>query len=225
MLTISVGKSKLLDILFLQIMNNFFLEDKDRESIKSIFEKALDRVLLCFSKNKNKYFIASDGSVLFDPYHSGQYCIFLYIISNELFKVGALEIASKVYYLNKMLNSCDILYAIELPEMFFLEHPVGSVLGRANYGKKFVCHQGCTVGGNGKVNEEVYPVIGDEVCMFANSAIIGDCHIGNNVLISSGVMVKDLNIPDNSIIFNKQDSILIKSMSAEWFLLRSHFYN
>lgn len=224
-LTVSVGNSKLLDIVFLQVANNFFLEGEDKEAIEEVFKKSLDRLVMCFEKNKNKYFTSSGGSIFFNPYHSGQYCIFLYILSNELFKSGAQDTAAKVYYLNKMLNSCDVLYAVNLPEVFFLEHPVGSVLGRADYGENFVCHQGCTVGGNGKVDEEIYPVIGEGVCMFANSSVIGNCSIGSNVFISSGVVIKDTDVPDNSIVFNKKDDIYIKNMPIDWFISRSHFYN
>ena len=42
-------------------------------------------------------------------------------------------IADKIYYLNKILHSVDIYHEVELPSTFFLEHPVGTVLGRAKY--------------------------------------------------------------------------------------------
>ena len=50
--------------------------------------------------------------------------------------------ASYAYYLNKIMNSVDWFYAIELPDVFCAEHPVGSVLGRAKWnGNRFFVYQ------------------------------------------------------------------------------------
>ncbi|HPJ68325.1 MAG TPA: hypothetical protein PLQ82_05140 [Desulfobacteraceae bacterium] len=92
--------------------------------------------------------------------------------------------------MNKILHSCDIYYAIELPTVFFLEHPVGTVLGRAKYGNNFFAMQGCTVGGN----KGVYPIIGDNVKMYSNSKIIGKSNIGHNVMVGANCFIKDLDI-------------------------------
>ena len=43
------------------------------------------------------------------------------------------------------------------------------------------------------------PIIGDNVCMNANSMVVGGCHIGNNVLIAPGAFV-NFDVPDNSIV-------------------------
>ncbi|TEB40985.1 transferase, partial [Flavobacterium circumlabens] len=29
-----------------------------------------------------------------------------------------------------MLNSCDLFYEVNLPDIFFLDHPLGTVIGR-----------------------------------------------------------------------------------------------
>ena len=84
-------------------------------------------------------------------------CNYLYQVSHILYKNGYSIIADKVYYLNKMLNALDLFYAIELPEHWNCEHPIGSVMGRARYGDFFFFYQGCTVGGN----HTNYPIIGN----------------------------------------------------------------
>ena len=132
---------------------------------------------------------------------------FLYFLANELYRnIGPSLLSDKLYYLNKIMNGLDMYYAIELPEVWSAEHPVGSVLGRAKYGNGFYFYQGCTVGGN----HGIYPNIGKNVKMFAHSHIIGNCYIGDNVVLGAGCLVKDENIPDNSIVFGQTPNLIIK---------------
>ena len=74
-------------------------------------------------------------NVRFNPYHSVQYMIFLYYLSHEIYvNTQNTILCDKIYYLNKIMNSVDLFYAIELPQKFGAEHPLGSVMGRAKYG-------------------------------------------------------------------------------------------
>lgn len=53
---------------------------------------------------------------VFNPYHSVKYMIFLYTLSNELYKqYGSNVLSDKVYYLNKIMHSVDMFYEIEMP--------------------------------------------------------------------------------------------------------------
>lgn len=112
------------------------------------------------------------------------------------------------------MNGLDIFYAIELPKHFGAEHPVGTVMGRAEYGDYFFFYQGCTVGGFHKKDGTIaYPVIGDNVKMFANSTIIGNCHIGNGAKIGAGALIKNQNIPDNAVVFGQSPNLIIKTVN------------
>ena len=104
------------------------------------------------------------------------------------------------------MNACDLFYEVELPEIFKLDHPVGSVMGRAMYADHFTFGQNCTVGNN----RGVFPVIQENVRMAANSMILGDCLVGENSIIGAGACVKDENIPDNSIVFGQSPNLIIK---------------
>lgn len=53
-------------------------------SVQPYIEKALNRLSICFSKSKNKYYKNKEGCY-FSPYHSGQYSIFIYYLSNTVF--------------------------------------------------------------------------------------------------------------------------------------------
>ena len=104
------------------------------------------------------------------------------------------------------MNGCDLYHEVNLPHYFTLDHPVGSVMGRAEYGEGFSFGQNCTVGNN----KGIYPVLGENVRMCANSSIIGNCRIGDNVIIGANSGVKDEDVPDNSIVFGYSPHLIIK---------------
>lgn len=138
--------------------------------------------------------------------------IFLYYLSYEIYANTQNSIlCDKIYYLNKIMNSVDLFYAIELPKKFGAEHPLGSVMGRAKYSEGFFFYQGCTVGGTvGKNAEIYYPVLGENVQMFANSSILERCKVGDNVKIGAGALVKNEDIPSDSIVFGQSPNLIIK---------------
>lgn len=110
-----------------------------------------------------------------------------------------------------MQASADIYYEVEMPEYFFVEHPLGTVVGRAQIGNGLVLYQGCTIGGNGGS----YPVIGENVFLFSNAKILGKSHIGNNVLVGANTYIKDTDIPDNSLVFGQYPNLVIKKNHSE----------
>lgn len=179
--------------------------------IKKVFPVVLKRTSHCFSASTNKYY-RDKNRLVFNPYHSGQYTIFLYFLSNQLWKTNphAKQIADKIYYLNKTLNGLDIYYEVEMPSIFFLDHPVGSVLGRAKYGDGFSFSQNCTVGNN----HGIYPEIGKNVVLHSGAKILGSCKIGNDVVVSANCYIKDQNVPDGCLVFGASPNLIFKKSVA-----------
>lgn len=193
----SIPQAEIISLLKLQLRNFFTLTLKEEMLIEENWDGLVKDLEYCFSKSDNKYY-NRDGDTYFNPFHSGQYTIMLYFMSRRIYlKTHECLLADKLYYLNKVMNGCDLFYEVELPHSFKLDHPVGSVMGRAKYGEGFTFLQCCTVGNN----REIYPVIGENVKMCANSYIIGNCHIGNNVIIGASSGVKDCDVPDDTIVF------------------------
>lgn len=127
-----------------------------------------------------------------------------------------------MYSLNKALHGLDLYHGIELPAIWGVEHPVGSVMGRAVYGDRFFFYQGCTIGGSGGA----YPRLGTDVIMYSNSKILGDSVIGNRVILSANTYVIKKNIPDNSIVFGQGRDLTIKRISNEQFTkMCGHIWN
>ena len=81
----------------------------------------------------------------------------------------------------------------------------------ATIGRNFTISQGCLIGSaQGKKNG--IPTIGNNVCMNANSIIIGGVNIGNNVLIAPGAFI-NFDVPDNSIVIGNPGKIIVKESS------------
>lgn len=143
-------------------------------------------------------------------YHSVQYMILLYWLSRVMFQKDTNgKNAEKVYYLNKVLHSVDIFYEVNLPAVWCAEHPLGSVMGRAQYGDRFFFYQGCTVGGS----KDIYPVLGENVILYSNAKILGNCKIGSYVVLAANTYIKNQDIPDNCIVFGQSPNLVIKQKS------------
>lgn len=193
-----------------QISNMFILEDGNEELIYKVMPTVMQKVEENFSHSENKYY-NRNGETYFNPFHSGQYCIFLYYMSRQIAHPEDPNdkntiLADKIYYLNKVMNSVDLFYEIELSAHFGVEHPLGAVMGRAKFGDHFFFYQGCTVGGN----HLKYPTLGNNVKMCANSTILGDSHIGDNVTLGAGALVKDQDVPANMNVFGQSPNLIFK---------------
>jgi len=211
---ITISQKKLIELTARQLDNLFVLEgDKDREDLQIGIELALKKTKYCFTFSVNEYY-RKDDRVIFNPYQSGQYAIFLYFLCKIVInQCGNDLLADKIYYLNKVLNGVDLYHTIDLPDIFGLDHPLGSVIGRATFSDYFFFTQNCTVGNN----NGIYPSFGENVILFAKAAVIGDSHIGNNCIISANTYVKDQDVPDNSIVFGSSPDLVIKTKDESYF--------
>lgn len=203
---------------------HMYWTDFNASIIKNALPEALIRMesLLNGTSSSNTYVWKTSDETTFSPMNSVQYSIFLYLLSNTLYhSKDCLKEAEVVYYLNKIMHSCDWFYAIDLPNIFFAEHPLGSVMGRAKYGNNFFFYQGCTVGGNiNRYGELTYPVLGNNVLMYANSSVLGNCNIGNHVIISAGSQIINQDIPSSSIAFGTSPNLTIKHITDDSIQIR-----
>jgi serine O-acetyltransferase len=168
---------------------------------------ALDRLSICLGAFDGKY-ERRGGRALFDPSHTDHYAMLLYLLSNTIFRDGGdRRVAARLYALNKALHALDVFYEVALPEVFHFQHPVGTVLGRAEYGNYFAAYQRCSVGSN--LNGEC-PVLGEGVVLFGGAGIIGNCRVGDNVWLSVGAHVMDRDVPSNSVVFGSRRSLTVK---------------
>ncbi|MFI0427163.1 MAG: hypothetical protein ACH34V_09425 [Flavobacterium sp.] len=131
--------------------------------------------------------------------NNNELAIFLFRLGQEIHSAELHDLKPQIHWLLKQYCSCELYFNNDVDDGFYIVHGEGSVLGSRNkIGKGFVMHQGCTIG-HKKNGAGAGNVIGDNVTLYANSSIIGELNIGNNVIIGAHVLItKD--IPDNTVV-------------------------
>jgi len=183
-----------------------FPDGGDLDGVERAVETALQRTSHCFARMRAKYYW--DGtSPTFNHLNSDQYTIFLYYLSNSAFRANKLEVASKAYLLNKALHAVDIFYEIALPDVWGVRHPVGTVLGRAQYADYFIVYQQCLVGIG---LDGRYPLFRGPAVLFGGSKVVGNCEIGENAWISLGTTVLNEDVPAQMVAAGSSPTLALR---------------
>lgn len=187
------------------------------DDLRSAVDVALARLDHCFSHIDNRYFFDGERTV-FNHLHGDQYAMWLYILANELHRQGGpASTCSKLFLLNKALHGLDAFYEVELPSVFLLVHPLGTVLGRGRYNDFFVAYQRCGVGSN----NEVYPTFGRHVTMRPGSAVLGACTVGDGCQIATESLLLDRDLPDNTLYIGGPKTATLKRQDKPYPLWRA----
>ena len=200
---LSMTRDELCDFYCRQL-NNFFPDTSkiDVSDIEKIIDISLDKLDYCF---KHVAFVRynTENQTLYNHLYADHNIVFNWFLSNTAFRVSENKnLASKLYYLNKVLHAFDCMYDTALPDIFLIFHGAGTMLGKAAYNDFFVALHGCTVGSH----QGKYPVFGRGVALTANSSVIGNCTIGNRVSISTRTSIFSRDIPNDSSAFINWDS-------------------
>lgn len=216
MFQLSLPQSELKAFVCKQI-KTFFPDEQAFENEKMFgraFCEALERVEYCFKPVALKAY-NDKSNTCFSHLHADQYTVFLWFLSNSVWKIWQNEImASKIFYLNKILNGFTCIYDVNLPDIFLVLHGTGCVLGKARYSNYFVCCHGVTVGA---VHGE-YPTIGEAVAMAPHSILVGNCVIGKHVTLGTHVHVRNRNIADHLLYYKDSETGISKTkmVSYSW---------
>lgn len=198
---------------------NGLFPDPDRivtDALLPAAQVALARLEHCFSHIDNKYFFDGEQAV-FNHLHGDQYAMWLYLLANELHRQGgAASTCSKLFLLNKALHGVDAFYEVELPSIFLLVHPLGTVLGRGSYSDYFVAYQRCGVGSN----KDIYPTFGKHVTLRPGSAVLGACVIGDHCQIATESLVLDRDLPDHTLYIGGPKAATMKRQDQPYPLWR-----
>lgn len=101
---------------------------------------------------------------------------------------------------------------------FYISHfGIVVISTEAVVGKNCNIAHGVTIGVTRRGDKAGAPNIGNEVWMGANSIIVGNICIGNNVLIAPGAYV-NFNVPDNSIVLGNPGIIKSSSQATEGYI-------
>ena len=203
---VNIDRSQLADYVRKQLSNLLPLPaDPQSDLIDTHLDEALLRLNRCVSQ------VRMWTPDQFDVLHSSQYCIFLYYLSNTIWRrEKAQKLCTQLFLLNKSLNAIDCFYEVELPEVFFIGHSVGIVLAKATYGNHLVLYQNSTVG----KNHGVAPVLEEGVILYPNTAVIGNCLVRRGSVISQGVSVINRNTEAHQVAFQGAGGDLVFKHSA-----------
>lgn len=200
---VGTTRTELVDYLTRQL-GHFFPDGRGdvRDGVDRDLDDALHRTQACVDAAR----MWKKGH--FDPLHSEQNTVFLYFLSNTIFrKDHDRRLATKVFYLNKALNGFSCFYDTELPDIWFVGHSPGIVLARATYGSHLVLYQNSTVG----KNHGAAPVLGKGVVMYPNTAIIGGCEVGPGTVLAQGQRLVDQSTPGDCYVFNDGPRLVLKT--------------
>lgn len=214
------SREGLLGLVRHQVDGLFTLSAAEAETLRLRLDRALTRTERCFAAIDSPYYrsASSADGVRFSPFQSSQYTIFLYFLSRSVAEEDG-RLADKLYYLNKTLNSVDLYHGVALPDIFVLDHPLGSVIGRGTFGDHFAFFQNCTVGNSAGE----YPVLGRHVYLMPGSQVIGRCRIGDRVIVGANAYVKDTDVPSQTLVFGASPNLILKPARAEHFARLSFF--
>lgn len=210
-MNIAIEKNELYQMLIRQMHNLLVFDEKKEKSLfEEIFNEGLKDLEYCLS-SLSHFYLFQDGNLVFNPFHTCQNTVFLYFLSRISYtKFNNRSLSERLYYLNKIFHSIDIYYEVSLPSIWYCDHPLGSVMGRASYSNYFFFSQNCTVGGN----YDMYPTFDEKVMLMAGVSIIGNCHIGRNTFFSTQTFVMDQDVPDNVVIFGRSPDLVFKDIST-----------
>jgi len=164
---------------------------------------AVSRALAALSRCFSRIAIAGytrEGEAALSHLHGDRYAVFLALLAREFHREGDAGLASRTYLLNKALHGLDLFYEVELPEVFLLVHPVGTVIGRAKLGNFLCVYQNCTIGGTPLNGTLEYPRLGEGTILFAKSTLIGRCDLGDRVVMGAGSMLVNASAPAGSLV-------------------------
>lgn len=167
----------------------------DGADVDAALALALERMEFCF-RHITKPGYNHEGEVTFSHLHSDQYCKFLYWLANSLWHQSQNRpLCDKLTVLNRTLNSVFLSYKVKLPDIFYLEHAIGTVLGHANYANYMVVLQNVTVN-TGDLTFE------PGVYLSAGASLIGSMTIGARSSIGPDTRVFNRDIPADSVVFS-----------------------
>lgn len=170
-----------------------------------IVAAAADRARHCFSYIRHPAFGDAD-SVLFDHLHGDQYTMFLYYASNSAYLAGDVTLAKKLFLLNKALNGFFCMYDTLLPPVMFLNHALGTVIGRGTYGNFLLVTQNVTFG----IDGDASPVVGEGVIVYGGALIAGATTIGARSVVAANASIRNADVPAESVVAGSSPNLVIR---------------
>jgi serine O-acetyltransferase len=173
-----------------------------------------------FTRNRH-LFDEKAGVPVLRAWHYSSLPLILHSCARDLVRRNEPELADRVYFASVSHTSCDLFPAVALPIRTVCDHPLGAVIGRAEFAEEASLQfsSGSTIGNNAGV----YPTITGHLLLMPQSSLLGDTQIAGNVVISRGAVIKDAGQIKDSIVFENAGQLTMKPLDANGFAKLSLF--
>lgn len=177
---------------------------------------ALKRCDNCFKHILTPLYRDLNKESLFSHLHRDQYATFLYFLANTIWvHYHEKQICDKLLNLQSILHSFFLSYKCEMPDLFWLGHPIGSIIGNAKYSDGLCITQNVTVNTHVDAQGNVDLVLGKGVVLQPGATIIGNKQIGDRVTIGPNVLIYNEKIESDYTCINQKGEILIRPRKHE----------
>ena len=172
-----------------------------------------------FRSIRLKYFSNStNGNACFCATHYSGHALILHQLSRECLLNNRRDLAEKIYFLNISTTATDLIHEINLPIQTGCDHPLGTIIGRADFSSesKLFFNQQCTIGGNldsqGRVK---YPKIDGLIFLHPKSSLIGDIQCSGIVILGNNTYAKDIGVVKDCLIFGESPNLTFKPLTKQ----------
>lgn len=167
----------------------------------NILYKQINRELTHHLSGSNPSFSSKCMVICFNPSFQAN---LLYRLSHYFFLKGHNRLLMITEWLGQVLFGCLIAGQAEIGENFKLIHPTGTVIGIAKIGNNVKIWQNVCLGSHGKLGlPKAWPIVGDDVKIYANAMVIGGVKIGKNAVIGASAFVNH-DVPENTTFINER---------------------
>lgn len=100
-----------------------------------------------------------------------------------------------------------LLNAENIEGGIYAAHAFSTILNAKHIGENFSCRNCITIGNKSDANDDLRPILGDNVTIGANAVIIGGVKVGDNVIIGAGAVVVN-DVPNNCVVAGNPAKII-----------------
>lgn len=206
--------------VYTQKQLDFYIPDGyaiDEKCWTEAIDTALQRCDSCFKHIIiPQYRSRENGESLFSHLHRDQYATFIYFLGNTIWlHYHDRWLCDKLLNLQSILHSFFLSYKCEMPNVFVLAHPVGSVIGNAKYSDGLYICQNVTI--NTHTDAEGNPdlFLGKGVVLETGATIIGNKPIGDRVTIGPNVLIHNEKIDSDYTCVSERGKVIIRPRQRE----------
>ncbi len=104
-------------------------------------------------------------------------------------------------------------------EGLYLGHPYNITVGAdAVLGRNVNLYKGCTIGKTNTGKHPGTPTIGNDVYVGINATLVGNIHIGDDVMIASNALV-NMDVPPHSVVIGNPAKIIPHENATEGYVI------